>query len=40
VKEQIRQSLQHEGGSWINGTNSVRESMVASLRRLEKISTE
>jgi hypothetical protein len=40
VTEKIRQSLQHEGGAWINGTNSVRESMTASLERLEKISTE
>src|ERR1700676_776642 len=29
-----------DGGAWINGTNSVLESMKASLERLEKISTE
>ena len=40
VSEEIRQSLLHEGGAWINGTNSVLESITASLERLEKISTE
>ena len=40
VSEEIRRSLLHEGGSWINGRNSVAESMAASLERLEKISTE
>jgi hypothetical protein len=40
VSEEIRQSLLHEGGAWINGRNSVSESMAASLERLEKISTE
>lgn len=29
-----------DGGAWINGTNSVRESMTASLQRLETIGTE
>jgi hypothetical protein len=38
--EEIRQSLLHEGGAWINGANSVTESMTATLERLEKISTE
>jgi hypothetical protein len=38
--EEIRQSLISDGGAWINGTNSVLESMSASLERLEKISTE
>jgi hypothetical protein len=37
--EEIRQSLVSDGGTWINGTNSVLESMTASLERLEKIST-
>jgi hypothetical protein len=32
--------LLRDGGEWINGTNSVLESMTASLERLEKISTE
>ena len=32
--------LLREGGEWINGTNSVLESMTASLQRLRKISTE
>src|ERR1700722_5064213 len=40
VSEEFRQSLRHAGGSWINGHNSVLESMTASLERLEKISTE
>jgi len=29
-----------DGGAWINATNPVRESMAASLERLEMISTE
>jgi hypothetical protein len=32
--------LLSDGGGWINGKNSMRESMAASLERLEKISTE
>jgi hypothetical protein len=40
VTEEIRQSLLRDGGAWINGNNSVLESMTASLERLEKISTE
>jgi hypothetical protein len=32
--------LLRDGGAWINGTNSVLESMAASLERLERISTE
>jgi hypothetical protein len=36
----FRQTLLREGGGWINGTNSVLESMTASLERLEKICTE
>ena len=40
VSAEIRQSLLRDGGAWINGTNSVLESMTASLERLEKISTE
>ena len=32
--------LLRDGGEWINGSNSVLESMRASLERLEKISTE
>ena len=35
-----RPTLLREGGAWINGSNSVRESMTASLERLEKICTE
>jgi len=38
--EENRQHLLREGGGWINGTNSVLESMMSSLERLEKISTE
>ena len=37
--EENRQTLLREGGEWINGTNSVLESMTASLERLEKITT-
>jgi hypothetical protein len=40
VTEEIRQSLLHEGGAWINGNNSVHDSMTASLERLEKIITK
>jgi len=38
--EENRQALLREGGEWINGSNSVQESMTASLERLEKICTE
>jgi uncharacterized protein YndB with AHSA1/START domain len=38
--EENRQTLLREGGAWINGSNSVLQSMTASLERLEKISTE
>jgi hypothetical protein len=37
VTEEVRQSLMSDGGSWINGHNSMVESMSASLERLEKI---
>jgi hypothetical protein len=40
VTDGVRQSLLRDGGTWINGTNSVLESMKASLEKLEKISTE
>lgn len=33
----LAESLLRDGGAWINGTNSVRESMTASLEKLEKI---
>jgi len=36
----LPEDLLRDGGAWINGTNSVLESMTASLERLEKISTE
>ncbi len=39
VTERIRQSLLSDGGAWINGNNSMLESMTASLERLEKIVT-
>jgi hypothetical protein len=39
VTEEIRQSLLHDGGAWINGSNPVFESMTASLERLEAIVT-
>ena len=35
----LSEELLRDGGAWINGSNSVLESMVASLERLEKIST-
>ncbi len=37
VTEEIRRSLLQDGGSWINGNNSMVASMTASLERLEKI---
>jgi len=36
----ISQDLLHDGGTWINASNSVLESMAGSLERLERISTE
>jgi len=36
----LPEDLLRDGGAWINGTNSVLESMAASLERLEKASTE
>jgi hypothetical protein len=39
LSEEIRQSFR-DGGTWINGTNSMLESMTASLEKLEKIATE
>ncbi len=36
----MREGLLSDGGVWINGTNSVLDSMTASLERLEKISIE
>jgi hypothetical protein len=39
VSEETRQSLLSDGGAWINGSNSVLESMAASLEKLEKITT-
>jgi hypothetical protein len=38
--EENRQTLLREDGQWINGSNSLVQSMTASLQRLEKISTE
>lgn len=35
----LSKELLRDGGAWINGTNTVRESMTASLEKLEKIST-
>ncbi len=39
LSEAIRQSFS-DGGTWINGSHSMLESMTATLERLEKISTE
>ena len=36
----LSESIFHDGGAWINGTNSVLESMMASLEKLEKITTD
>ena len=36
----LPEDLLGDGGAWINGTNSVLESIMASLERLERISTE
>ena len=36
----LPEDLLSDGGAWINGTTSVRESMAASLEKLERISTE
>ena len=36
----LPEDLLHDGGAWINGTNSVIESMSASLEKLDKICTE
>ena len=36
----LPEDLLRDGGAWINGINSVLESMTASLERLEKIVTE
>jgi uncharacterized protein YndB with AHSA1/START domain len=36
----LPEDLLRDGGEWIDGTNSVLESLTASLERLEKISTE
>ncbi|MBV9576982.1 MAG: hypothetical protein JO057_00175 [Chloroflexi bacterium] len=40
VREDVRESLVSDGAKWINGKNSMRESMTATLERLEKISSE
>ena len=36
----LSEDLLHDGGAWINGNNSMLESMTASLERLGKIVTE
>jgi hypothetical protein len=40
VSENVHQALLSDGAAWINGHNSMRESMTATLELLEKISTE
>ena len=40
VREEVRRSLVSDGGAWINGNNSMVESMRASLERLETIVTK
>jgi hypothetical protein len=39
LPDEIRQSFR-DGGTWINGSNSMLESMTASLERLEKVITK
>jgi hypothetical protein len=39
VPEETRKAFLRDGGTWINGINSVLESMAVSLERLGKIST-
>ena len=39
VSEKTRQVMLRDGGSWINGNNSLLESMAASLERLENVLT-
>jgi hypothetical protein len=36
----ISEALLSDGGVWVNGTNSILESMKATLKRLDKISIE
>jgi hypothetical protein len=36
----LSEELLLDGGAWINGTNTLYDSMIASLKKLEKISTE
>src|ERR1700691_3279124 len=36
---EMSENILREGGKWINGSNSVLESMAASLERLDEIST-
>jgi hypothetical protein len=36
----LSEDLLRDGGTWINGSTSVQESMAASLERLERISTK
>jgi hypothetical protein len=40
VSENVHQALLRDGATWINGRNSMRESVMATLERLEKLSTE
>jgi hypothetical protein len=40
VTPEIGRSLLSDGGTWINGNNSVLESMAASLKKLEKVITK
>src|SRR3984957_16769583 len=40
VTEEVRRSLLHDGAAWINGKNSMIESMSATLQRLERLTTK
>ena len=40
VSEKTRQAMLRDRGTWINGNNSLLESMAASLERLETLLTE
>jgi hypothetical protein len=40
VSEEVRRSLLSDGAKWINGHNTMVESMAASLERLERVITQ
>lgn len=40
VSEEVRRAFLQDGGSWINGSNPILQSMAGTLERLEKIIIE